>query len=77
MPKSVLSPAALCEDRGVGRPPEAKAIDAPDDNWHGGYYELSMKLGAHDVARLDAALKTLWEVAGLPGAFRRPARAVL
>jgi hypothetical protein len=42
-----------------------------DDNWHGGYYELSINLGAHDDMRLDAALKSLWVAAGLSPAFRR------
>jgi hypothetical protein len=57
------------EDRGVGRPPVASPIDAShDENWHGGYLELSIKLGAHDDARLDAAFKSLWEAAGLLGA---------
>ena len=41
-----------------------------DDNWNGGYYELSIKLGAYDDARLDAALNSLWEAAGLSPAFR-------
>ena len=31
-----------------------------DDNWNGGYYELCIKLGPYDDARLDAALKSLW-----------------
>jgi hypothetical protein len=42
-----------------------------DDNWSGGFYELSIRLGAHDDARLDAAVKSLWEAAGLLRAFRR------
>jgi hypothetical protein len=64
----------LCEDRDVARPPVADPTDASrDDNWHGGYYELSIKLGAHDDARLDAALKSLWEAAGLLRGIRRNA----
>ena len=44
-----------------------------EDNWTGGFYELSMQLGAHDDARLDTALHALWAAAGLPRAFRRGA----
>jgi len=40
------------------------------DNWHGGYYELSIKLGDHDDGRLDVALNSLWEAAGLSRPFR-------
>jgi hypothetical protein len=58
----------------VGRPPVANPTDAShDDNWNGGYYELAIKLGAHDDGRLDAALNSLWEAAGLTRAFRRSA----
>lgn len=45
-----------------------------DDNWHGGYYELSIKLGAHDDARLDSALHALWAAGGLSEPFRDRAR---
>ncbi len=41
-----------------------------DDNWLGGYYELSIRLGACDDSRLDASLKALWRAAGLGTAFR-------
>jgi len=41
------------------------------DNWHGGSYELSIKLGSHDDSRLDVALRALWEAASLGQAFRR------
>lgn len=41
------------------------------ENWHGGFYELSIKLGAHDDGRLDVALQSLWEAAGLDRPFRR------
>jgi hypothetical protein len=52
--------------------PTASPTDVShDDNWHGGYYELSIKLGEHDDDRLDSALKALWDAAGLPEAFRR------
>lgn len=54
------------------RRPKANPTDPSyDDNWNGGYYELSINLGAHDDARLDAALNSLWETAGLSRAFRR------
>jgi hypothetical protein len=36
-----------------------------DGDWRGGYYELSIKLGPSDDARLDAALTALWDAAGL------------
>jgi hypothetical protein len=50
----------------------ASPTDASHDaNWHGGYYELTIKLGEHDDERLDSALKALWGAAGLPEAFRR------
>ena len=56
----------------MGRRPKASPTDPSyDDNWNGGYYELSIQLGAHDDARLDAALNALWETAGLSRAFRR------
>lgn len=42
-----------------------------DDNWHGSYYELAIKLGPADDARLATALKALWDVAQLGQPFRR------
>lgn len=42
-----------------------------EDNWHGSYYELTMKLGPADDARLSAALAALWGAAALPKPFRR------
>lgn len=42
-----------------------------EDNWHGGFYELAIKLGDADDARLDAALVALWGAAALPPPFRR------
>ena len=42
-----------------------------EDNWHGSYYELALKLGPADDIRLDAALKVLWESARLGKPFRR------
>jgi hypothetical protein len=35
-----------------------------DENWTGGFYELSLDLGAADDARLDRAVRTLWRAAG-------------
>ncbi|WP_244927999.1 hypothetical protein [Nocardioides sp. W7] len=42
-----------------------------EDNWSGGYYEFSIKLGAADDARLDVALAALWHAASLPKPLRR------
>jgi hypothetical protein len=42
-----------------------------EDSWHGGFYELAIKLGAADDVRLDAALTALWRAASLPTPFRR------
>ncbi len=42
-----------------------------DDNWHGSYYELAIKLGPADDSRLGAALTTLWDEARLGEPFRR------
>lgn len=42
-----------------------------DDNWHGSYYELAIKLGPADDSRLEAALTALWDGAGLGDPFRR------
>ena len=48
------------------------ATDAShEENWHGGYYELAIKLGPADDTRLDTALTVLWEFARLVGPFRR------
>ncbi len=55
----------------MGNPRASSTDPSHDDNWHGGYYELSIKLGEHDDDRLDSALKALWRAAGLPEAFRR------
>lgn len=41
-----------------------------EDNWHDGYYELTIKLGQNDDVRLDAALNALWTSAGLSRPFR-------
>lgn len=57
----------------MGQTPVAPTDASHDDNWNGGFYELSIKLGAHDDARLEAALGSLWEAAGLAQAFRRRA----
>lgn len=42
-----------------------------DDNWHGSYYELAIKLGPADDARLESALTALWGAALLGEPFRR------
>lgn len=42
-----------------------------DENWHGSYYELAIKLGSADDARLETALIALWEAAQLGEPFRR------
>jgi hypothetical protein len=58
--------------RKVARNSRPSATDAScEDNWHGGFYELSIKLGEADDARLDAALVALWRAAALPEPFRR------
>jgi hypothetical protein len=36
------------------------------DNWHGGFYELSLELGATSDARLERALTRLGEVVAVP-----------
>ena len=48
---------------------------AHEDNWHGGFYELAIKLGPADDSRLHAALTALWDAADLPEPFRRHAEA--
>jgi hypothetical protein len=42
---------------------------ANEDNWTGGFYELSIELGPTDDARLDRALRALWESAAVEGCF--------
>lgn len=42
-----------------------------DDNWHGTYHELAIKLVPADDSRLGAALTTLWDEARLGEPFRR------
>jgi hypothetical protein len=42
-----------------------------EDNWSGGFYELSIKLGPADDDRLDAALVALWRAASLPSPLRQ------
>lgn len=46
---------------------------AHEDNWLGGFYELTIKLGDPDDARLDAALAALWRAAPLAAPYRRVA----
>ena len=44
----------------------ATADDISDDeNWTGGFYELSLLLGAADDRRLDRAVQALWRAAGV------------
>ena len=38
-----------------------------DENWTGGFYELSMLLGPADDGRLDRAVRSLWRAAGVQG----------
>jgi hypothetical protein len=40
-----------------------------DDNWVGGFYELSIDLGSKDDSRLDRALRALWRHAAVGGCF--------
>jgi len=35
------------------------------DNWHGGFYELAVEVGATSDGRLERALVTLWRAAGI------------
>jgi hypothetical protein len=39
------------------------------DNWQGGFYELAIRLGRRDDARLGRALEALWNAAGMQGCF--------
>lgn len=39
------------------------------DNWHGGFYELAIELGPPSDERLDRALTTIWEWAGVEGCY--------
>jgi hypothetical protein len=44
----------------------ATAGDMSDDkNWAGGFYELSLVLGAAEDRRLDRAVRSLWRAAGI------------
>ena len=38
-----------------------------DENWTGGFYELSLVLGAADDDNLDRAVRALWRFAGVRG----------
>lgn len=52
----------------------ASADDMNDDeNWTGGFYELSLSLGAPDDDRLDRAVRSLWRAAGVHGCLVRQA----
>lgn len=62
----------VCHDESMPRRTRPSATDPThEDNWHGTYYELAIKLGPADDVRLDAALKALWESARLGQPFRR------
>src|SRR5262245_56245919 len=52
-------------------PTPSPTVRSHDDNWHGSYYELAIKLGPADDTRLEAALTVLWDVAQLGEPFRR------
>ncbi len=41
------------------------------ENWHGGYYELSIELGPRNDHRLDQATKATWRIAGAGDCFVR------
>lgn len=50
--------------------PIAPPFDPEDPgNWDGGYYEIAIKLGPRDDARLGAALTALWTAANVHGCF--------
>ena len=54
------------------RSPLPSATDpSHEDNWHGGFYELAIKLGPADDERLGSALNALWRAASLTTPFRR------
>lgn len=53
-----------------GRRPSA-TDPTHEDNWHGSYYELALKLGPADDTPLGAALEALWQEARLGEPFRR------
>jgi len=56
----------------------AAADDMSDDeNWTGGFYELSLILGAGDDARLDQAVRSLWAAAGVRECRAEPSAAAL
>ncbi|MFZ2510759.1 MAG: hypothetical protein WAW85_06685 [Gordonia sp. (in: high G+C Gram-positive bacteria)] len=46
-------------------PPPSPTDPSHDDNWHGSYYELAIKLGLADDTRLETALTALWDIAHL------------
>lgn len=50
--------------------PMADASDLNDDeNWSGGFYELSIELGERDDSRLEKALLAVWRHASVQGCF--------
>jgi hypothetical protein len=48
-----------------------------DENWTGGFYELSLVLGASDDGILDRAVRVLWRSAGVHGCRVRGASGFL
>jgi hypothetical protein len=38
-----------------------------EENWTGGFYELSLVLGGADDDKLDRAVRALWRAAGVTG----------
>jgi hypothetical protein len=48
---------------------ERAAVLDDEQNWSGGFYELTITLGARDDGRLESALRALWRAAGVTGPF--------
>lgn len=63
--------SAWADDAHVQEVPAEPEDRTHDENWHGSYYELAIKLGSADDARLEIALTALWEAALLGEPFRR------
>lgn len=56
----------------MGETDAAGATDPSDvENWSGGFYGVSIKLGPSDDCRLETAVRAMWDAAGLGRAFRR------
>jgi hypothetical protein len=56
---------------GRSLPPFSPVFTASADVWHGGFYEFAIELGPRDDARLDAAIRALWEHPSLMGCVDR------